>query len=90
MIPLGDVKADLDLDSTMEHSDSIGFCIHTERDVVLAGLRADLAEKSFRAAAEERGATHIIEQAEGMIPLIAFQAKKKAGTFVVNDGYTTR
>jgi hypothetical protein len=90
MIEAHSITASMDLDALMLKGGYDGFCIHSERDVMLCGLEPGLSAATFRAIAAMRGATCVLKEAPEMAPLIAASAKALSGTFTIHDDYTTR
>jgi hypothetical protein len=90
MMEVGTIQSAIDLDAKMRTEGWDGFCIHSGRDVLIAGLTAELSALSFTKVCQERRASCVIEDAEAMVPLISNSAKRLAKTFTVFDDYTTR
>jgi hypothetical protein len=90
MIDVSSIHTALNLDQCMKDSNSVGFCVHNERDVLLCGLRHDLAASTFQSVAEQRGSPLLVAEAEEMIPIIAATAQACSNTFAITDDFTTR
>lgn len=84
-----DLKENIDIDTELERRGYVGFCIHTERDVLLFGLSKNAAKLAFEKIANERNASNVIMDAPAMIPLIANKAKNGSKIFKIEDDYTT-
>ena len=79
-----------DLDCEMGNGGFGGFVIHTDRDVLLAGLSSDLARMAFQKVASERDASFVADEADKIAPLIRAAAEAAAGTFSIHDDFTAR
>jgi len=77
------------LDQEMERDGYWAFIVHTNRDAILCGLRADLAERSFRIEAAASEATFVVDEAAEMEELIRAAAESGAATFAIRDSFTT-
>ena len=73
-------------------ADAPGFCLHNERDVLLCGLRADLAASTLQEVARLRGALEVLKQASAVIPIIGAAARANSGDSKTGatHNYTTR
>ena len=78
------------LDKEMAEADLWGFIICTDRDVLLAALRHDLAAAAFHATAKSCGAQHVAPEAPAMAELIRAAAEQASTTFTNRDAFTTR
>ena len=74
----------------MKNGGYCGFLIHTERDVLIAGLEPGLAQQCFRRVANDRDASFVITKASEMVPLIKAAAAERAKCFSIHDDFTTR
>ena len=90
MLALECILCDMDMDEYMRAGGFYCFCIHSERDVLLCGLSEEGCAATFKQAARQRDAMHIIESATDMIEKVRAKAQVKAGTFKITDDYTTR
>jgi hypothetical protein len=68
----------------------IGYCIHSNVDVLLCGLGSSAAAEDFKIVAQRWNAQDIIDDAGTMIRIIHRKAKEDAKTFTHVDLYTTR
>ena len=71
---IDNLRTDMNMDEEIGQGGFIGFCIHTDRDVLLCGLYPDAAKIAFMKVAEQRNATNIIINSSTMIPIIAAKA----------------
>ena len=78
----------MDVDEQMRQGNFCGFIVHTERDVILAGLRPDLASRAFHKVADSCGAAFVSEEAPRMTELITAAALRAASTHSIYDPYT--
>ena len=78
----------MDVDTRMWQGNFCAFIIHTERDVLLAGLRPDLASRAFHKMADSCEATFVSEEAPQMTDLITAAALRAASTHSIYDPYT--
>ena len=63
MIHMDTITSSVDLDARMcEGNGYDGFCIFSDRDVLLCGLRKDLARATFVEVARLRGASSVVEE----------------------------
>ena len=90
MIPLQSITAPVDLDTLMSDGGYGGFCIHTDRDILLIGLNPELSAKTFKEVARIRKASWVVAEATEMVPFIQQAAKAQGGTHTIYDDYTTR
>ena len=84
------ISKKFNVDEEMERQNKIGFCIHTDTDVLLCGLSSEYSKQALEAIAHRRDATSVLRDANLMIPIVEYQAKKQSTTFTVKDDYTTR
>ena len=89
MIHIDTIKASVNLDVCMSETGYEGFCIHSDRDVLLCGLRKDLSQATFLEVARQRDSTWVVENANAMEGLIAASAKRLSTRFTIHDDYTT-
>ncbi len=85
-----ELKNDIDINNVLEKSNYLGFCIHSDVDVLLCGLGREYSEKAFLKIAEERDSSDIVHNASTMIPIIGAKAKRQSKTFKITDDYTAR
>lgn len=92
IVPMGDLKGEAHryFDEELYSRDLWGFLVHSERDVLLAGLRPDLARRALEHVARERGAGFVLDDADALVDLIRKKAEGAASTFSVKDSYTTK
>ena len=90
MIHIETITSSVDLDARMcEGNGYDGFCIYSDRDVLLCGLRKDLARATFVEVARLREASSVLEEGEAMEALIRPSAKRLSARFTIEDDYTT-
>ena len=78
------------LDEEMRKEEFYGFLIHSSQDVLLAGLRPDLARLSFQLVARQRQSSFVMEDVHSIAPLIRGCAENAAYTFAAHDDYTAK
>ena len=66
------------------------FVVHSQRDVLLAGLTPELARQAFLKVAHEREASFVVDDASDVVPLIRAAAEEGSKSHATYDNYTAR
>lgn len=90
MLHFSELSHDINIDNEMDTKGYIGFCIHTDVDVLICGLNRTASSQAFEKMAIHRNEKSVIDDCQSMISLIGKQAKKEKKTFNISDDYTTR
>ena len=78
------------LDDEMSLGGYCAFVVHSQRDVLLAGLTPDLAHQAFHKVANERDASFVVKDAAAVVPLIQAAAENGARSHATYDNFTAR